>query len=249
MPTRLVYAHRGASLELPENTLEAFRLAVSFGIRAIETDAHMTADGRVVLSHDATGGRTAGVPQAIRDCTLGQVRTWNMGREREESMDVQYVIPTLDEALAEFPNVVFNVDAKQTYPDMIPALIKCIRQAQAEDRVRIASFHWVNLQRARSLGYKGETGLSPVEVAQVALLPAAIVRAVGVGGNAAQVPMRAWGMQFASERAIARLHGFGLRVDFWTINDTETARMLFAMGADGVMTDDPRALAKAAELG
>ena len=62
MHSPTVYAHRGASFELPENTLESFRLALDLGADAIETDAHMTRDGRIVLSHDATGERAAGVP-------------------------------------------------------------------------------------------------------------------------------------------------------------------------------------------
>ena len=61
-------------------------------------------------------------------------------------------------------------------------------------------------------------------------------------GNAAQVPRRAYGVNFASQRAIDRFHTVGLRVDFWTIDDPAEARRLLAMGADGIMTDDPRVI-------
>ena len=74
-----MYAHRGASLERAENTLEAFELAVELGADAIETDAHVTRDGRVVLAHDPTGERTAGDRRAIADLTLSEVRAWNVG--------------------------------------------------------------------------------------------------------------------------------------------------------------------------
>jgi glycerophosphoryl diester phosphodiesterase len=47
-----VIAHRGASGEAPENTLEAMRLAASQGARWLEVDAMVTADGRAVLHHD-----------------------------------------------------------------------------------------------------------------------------------------------------------------------------------------------------
>jgi len=49
---------------------------------------------------------------------------------------------------------------------------------------------------------------------------------------------------FASQAAIDRLHALGLRVDFWTIDEPAEAARLFAMGADGVMTDDPRTLCR-----
>ena len=60
-----VYAHRGASLEFPENTLPAFRRAVELGADALETDVHVTADGVLVLSHDPDGGRVFGVRRRI----------------------------------------------------------------------------------------------------------------------------------------------------------------------------------------
>lgn len=142
----IVYAHRGASFELPENTLESFELALELGADALETDAHMTWDGRIVLSHDRTGARMAGILRAISDATLAEVRTWDVGARfapRRSGMfrsGQRFWMPTLDEALAAFPDVVFNVDAKQTTPDMIPALLRCIQHARAEHRVRMASF-------------------------------------------------------------------------------------------------------------
>ena len=247
----IVYAHRGASFELPENTIEAFGRALELGADALETDAHLTRDGRVVLAHDPSGMRMAGVPREIRDCTFAEVREWDVGarfvaRGRQGEAPPRearpYRIPTLDEALAAFPGVVFNVDAKQEAPDMVPALLRVIRAAKAEDRVRIASFSARNLRRVRALGYEGETGLAPVEVVRALFAPGPLARC---RGNAAQVPVRGWGITFATPKVLDRLHGLGLRVDFWTIDDPEEARRLFAMGADGVMTDDPRRVAGA----
>ena len=48
----LVIAHRGASAELPENTLPAFERAIELGADAIELDVHADADGRLVVTHD-----------------------------------------------------------------------------------------------------------------------------------------------------------------------------------------------------
>jgi glycerophosphoryl diester phosphodiesterase len=243
-----VYAHRGASSELPENTLEAFALALDLGAQAIETDAHMTRDGRIVLSHDATGDRMAGIPIAIRDATLSAVRTWDVGRrfspQREGAFrrGDRFRMPTLEEALLAYPGVIFNVDAKQTWPDMIPALLRAIRSANAEDRVRIASFSAANLTKVRGLGYTGETGLSAGEIARIMFLPRSALRWFRVAGHAAQVPRRAYGVSFTSQNAIDRLHAVGVRVDFWTIDDPDEAERLFARGADGVMTNDPRGL-------
>src|ERR1700689_2026557 len=111
-----LYAHRGAAVELPENTLPAFRLALELGADAIETDAHLTRDGHVVLSHDPSGERCAGVPRAIRQSTLAEVRAWDMGhafRERHPGAPAErFLIPTLDELLTQLPGVPLNVDVK-----------------------------------------------------------------------------------------------------------------------------------------
>jgi glycerophosphoryl diester phosphodiesterase len=154
-------------------------------------------------------------------------------------------MPLLEEALAAFPGVSFNVDAKQTTPDMIAALIRVILGARAADRVRIASFSKRNLLRVRALGYPGETGSSSAEIARIMFVPSAALRWLRVPGNAVQVPRRAYGVSFANQKAIDRFHMLGLRVDFWTINDPEEARHLIALGADGIMTDDPRTMCEA----
>lgn len=246
MASPLLYAHRGASLELPENTIEAFHLAVELGANALETDAHLTRDGRVVLSHDPSGKRMADVPRAIRMATLAEVREWNMGALHPRTpRSRRFRIPTLEEALEAFPNVFFNVDAKQEEPSMIPALVRAVRNAKATDRVRIASFSAKNLRHARALGYEGPTGLAPSELARLMLAPRSLAKRMRIGGDAAQVPERAMGFVFASQSAIDRLHALGVRVDFWTIDDPARARELLAMGADGIMTDDIRRMASA----
>jgi glycerophosphoryl diester phosphodiesterase len=240
----IVYAHRGASFELPENTIEGFRLALELGADALETDAHLTRDGHVVLSHDPSLERTAGVRKTIPELTLHEVRALDMGarfvarRPGLHRPSARYRMPTLEEALEACPDVFFNVDAKQTSPDMMPALLRAIRRSSAEDRVRIASFSRRNLTRARMLGYRGETGLAPSEVLRA-------MCGLRVAGHAAQVPRRAYGVSFANQRSLDRLHGLGLRVDFWTIDDPTEAKRLFALGADGVMTDDPRSICAA----
>src|SRR5258706_145899 len=80
----ILYAHRGAAVELPENTLPAFRRALDLGADAIETDAHLTSDGHILLSHDPRGappgvagarrvGARGGAPPGASDACIAQV--------------------------------------------------------------------------------------------------------------------------------------------------------------------------------
>jgi glycerophosphoryl diester phosphodiesterase len=54
----LVIAHRGASWDLPENTLPAFERAIEVGADFVEFDVHAGADGELVVTHDAPRRRT-----------------------------------------------------------------------------------------------------------------------------------------------------------------------------------------------
>jgi glycerophosphoryl diester phosphodiesterase len=247
-----LYAHRGAAAELPENTLPAFELALSVGATAIETDCHMTSDGHVVLSHDPTGERMAGVARAIKDCTLDEVRTWDVGRGFVDARGERpfagkgFRIPTLAEALRAHPDVRFNVDAKQDQPDMTAALLEAILRADACDRTLLASFDAGTLGRIRRAGYPGPTGLARREVLLFLGCPVRLLDVAGViRGQAAQLPHRAFGLDLGKRAVVERAHRLGLEVHYWTVNDLARARELLALGADGIMTDDPRRIAPA----
>jgi len=244
----ILYAHRGAAAEEPENTLPSFRRAIELGADAIETDAHLTVDGHVVLSHDPTAGRMAGVAREIRRATLAEVQRWDVGwgflgeRGARPFAGRGYRIPTLDEALEAFPDVPFNVDAKQRTPPMVEALLATIRNHRAEERVRIASFRADTLREVRARGYP-QTGLAQIEVARLVFTPTPLLRLSPLMGQAAQIPTRVGRIDLTRKKFIDKCHALGLRVEYWTIDDPIEARRLIELGADGIMTDDPRAIA------
>lgn len=75
----LLAAHRGDLKKCPENTMSAFKSALAMGVDMIETDIHMTADGEIIIMHDRTALRTAGVDRFITDMTLEEVRQLDAG--------------------------------------------------------------------------------------------------------------------------------------------------------------------------
>ena len=219
-----IYAHRGASRELPENTMAAFRRAVELGADALETDVHLTSDGVLVTSHDPDGARVFGVRRNIVESAWSEVRSWG--------------IPSLEEMVQSFPGMPINVDLK------VPAAkqaVDLLHRIGAAERVTLASFQSSTLRQVRALGYRGPTSLGRSEVARLVSLPAAAQRgALAPPGQAAQLPL-----SLAKPWVIRRCHALGLRVDYWTINEPALARSLAAMGADGIMTDDPAAIVPA----
>ena len=246
---RLLYAHRGAAVELPENTLPAFRRAAEIGVDAIETDVHLTADGHVLVSHDPSALRMTGVGVAWRDLTLDQARALDVGwgfvdrAGQRPHLGRGIRVCTLEEALRELPHLRFNVDLKVHTPSPVPTVLALLRRLGAEERVTLASFHARTLLEVRRRGYAGETARAQAEVAALLALPEMVVRNLPFLASAAQLPTHAGPLRFDRPAWIARCHRLGMRVDFWTINEPAEARRLLTLGADGIMSDDPAAIA------
>jgi glycerophosphoryl diester phosphodiesterase len=245
----LLFGHRGAPRERPENTLPSFARALELGVDALETDVHMTADGHIVVSHDPDGGRAAGVATAFRRATLAEVQSWDAGRGFVDDDGGRPFagrgirVPTLEQVLIEFPDTPLNVDIKQVRPSMVPRLIALLRRLRAEERVRLASFSLRPLASVRARDYAGETALSELEVRALLLTPMFLFRRLPGTGTAVQIPDRAGALELGCPEIIDKCHRLGLRVDFWTIDDPARARELLRRGADGIMTDDPATIA------
>ena len=112
-----VAAHRGNSRYFPENTLAAFRSAFALAPDMIETDLHMTQDGRLVLIHDHRVDRTTDGTGLVREMTLSRIRSLDAGSWKGEQFRGERV-PTLEEflELAEgAPDMLFNIELKD-YP-------------------------------------------------------------------------------------------------------------------------------------
>lgn len=249
-PFRL-YAHRGASAELPENTLPAFQRALELGVDALELDVHLTRDGHPLVSHDDTAHRMGGVTAAWRDLDLAAAQAIDLGHGFVAADGSRphagrgFRAPSFEEVLVELPGVRVNVDIKQARPPMVSPLLRLLRRLKAEDRVTLASFRARTLLAVRQRGYGGETALAQAEVAALCALPVRAIESLPFVGDAAQVPVRAGPVTMGSSWFVAKCHRLGMRVDFWTINDPDQARQLIALGADGIMTDDPARMAPA----
>ncbi len=250
-----VSGHRGASAELPENTLAAFRRAIAHGAEGIELDVALTADGVAVVLHDSTVDRTTDGTGAVAELTLAEVRALDAGAGER--------VPTLDEvlSLAEGRAEV-NIEIKAA--DAAPAVAAVV--ARYPDLAWFASSgQWdalTELQQlvpgarvfpltlgvatpdhlralGRAAGYDEER--MEAEIARFSHLgrplPEALDFAVRIG--AAGVSTWAEGLGRADVDAI---HAAGLAAWLWTVNDPDRAEQLMRMGVDAICTDDPAAL-------
>jgi glycerophosphoryl diester phosphodiesterase len=224
-----LYAHRGASSKAPENTLSAFKTALDDGANALELDIHRTADDHFVVAHDPDGRRLAGRRERIAGLTLAELEHWTVGGEP---------VPTLDELLESFPDTPLSIDLKPDDPAAVEPLLELLDRHDGERRVTLASFHDRLVWRARRLGWRGRTALTRGEVAALRLAPLAMARRL-IHGHAAQIPVRSGVIRLDRRALIRRCRRLGIRVDYWVVNEPETARALLDAGATGVMSDDP----------
>jgi glycerophosphoryl diester phosphodiesterase len=120
-----VIAHRGEHRAHPENTLPAFQAAIDAGADFFELDVRTTADGRLVLMHDATVNRTANGAGAVREMTFSQIRALDAGAKFNPRFAGTQV-PTFEEALAlAHGKIGVYVDSKDIAPaDLVAALTK-----------------------------------------------------------------------------------------------------------------------------
>jgi glycerophosphoryl diester phosphodiesterase len=249
-------AHRGASWHAPENTLEAFDLAVCQGAHVLELDVRLTCDGHVVVSHDETAQRMCHSPLAIERSTLSQLLVLDAaagfaspsGANPFAGRNVR--LATLAQVLHHFPRVGLNIDLKMSGPKLVAATLALVADS-GHPHVLLTSFDDRTTQTLQQhcagphAGPKVALGLGH-DGARAAIIRARLGLSLAQFGPCAlQVPPTLWGLPMLTAGAIARLGRAGLPVHHWVVNDPQVAARLLARGAEGIVTDDPGALAQA----
>lgn len=229
-PTPLAFAHRGGAAEGDENTVDAFARSVAMGYRYIETDVHASADGVAVVFHDHTLARIAGRPERVREMRWAELSRIRVGGEP--------VIPRLDDVLAAWPQVRFNIDVKDD--SGVDPTVEVVRRTGALDRVLLASFSDARTARMRAvLGPDLATSPGTRGVARLWAASRTGRGAARLGASvaAAQVPPRQGPVRVVDERFVRYAHKLGLQVHVWTIDAPDRMHELLDLGVDGIMTD------------
>jgi glycerophosphoryl diester phosphodiesterase len=227
----LVVAHRGASGSAPENTLAAFREAMAHGARAIECDVHLSADGAVVVIHDATLERTTDGQGRVAEQRLTVLKTLDAGRwmapafAGERIPELSELLDLVDERLLLF------IELKAG--DRLAERVAAVLGARGGGNVVLLSFDPEQLVHVKRLLPGVPTMLLARREAQEA--PAWIVD-TAVAARAMVVGVERGGLDAAFVEAA---HRAGLGVFAWTVNSVEEARRLAALGVDGLVTDHP----------
>jgi glycerophosphoryl diester phosphodiesterase len=225
-PGPFAVAHRGGGGLAAENTLEAFRRSHALGLRYLETDVRLTADGALVAFHDARLGRVTGARGRVRRASLASLTALPV-------LGGEPVLP-LSDLLAAFPDSCFLLDVKD--PAAVRPLARLLRQSGAAARVCAAGARGAWLRALRLLtGPELCTALSWRDLVHLAARPR------GRYGDAgfAHVPLRLGRVPVFRDDLVHRAHDAGVRVLVWTVNDPATMHRLLDHGVDGIITDRP----------
>jgi len=218
----LLIGHRGAPRERPENTLPSFMRALELGADGIELDVHTTIDGVVVVHHDevpratAPSGRLTG--KRIDALTFDELQGF--------SVRGMALIPTLAEILTAVRGRA-QVFVELKGHGVEQAVIDVIRKSPDPERCAVHSFDHEAVRRARAIAPEIRGGIlfdRPIDDVPGAMRAA----------DALDVWPR-WDLIDAA--LVAAVHGAGGRVIAWTVNRTEAAAELAALGVDALCTD------------
>jgi glycerophosphoryl diester phosphodiesterase len=245
LPQPIIFAHRGASAHAPENTIASFELAIAQQADAVELDVKLSADGQVIVIHDATVDRTTNGHGKVQDMTLAELKALDAG----SFFSSQYAgeqIPTLDEVFEAVGKRIFiNIELKNytnRRGDLVETVCMLIKKHQMQKWVMFSSFFPNALSKAHNY-------LPDVPRGLLALDGFLGVWARSFGFTFGKYNALHPNLKGFKQEDVLRVHRLKRRVHVYTVNQEEDMRRLFKWGVDGVFTDDPQlALKTRAEL-
>jgi glycerophosphoryl diester phosphodiesterase len=208
-------AHRGDWSSAPENTIEAFLAAERAGADLIELDVRLSADGEPVVVHDPTFARVWGDPRRVDELPLAEIQALAIGA---------HGVPTLREVL-EATSTGVMVDYTEAH--VVAPTLDAIRDADALDRVLFAGGNLDGHAAIRRAEPDAEIALSW----ETRTLPApALLEELRPSYFNPQ-----W--ELLDREVVELMHGRGLRVSCWTVDDEAAMAAVVALGVDAVITN------------
>eukprot|EP00667_Euglena_gracilis_P013162 EG_transcript_13559 len=256
-------SHRGGAAERLENTLEAFQHAMDIGTDMLELDVHLTRDGQVVVAHDGSLDRLAGVEGRIEDFDYARLPplkpelsvTFGGG----VGSGTDRALPLLETVFAAFPHVAISIDVKVDNAELVHKVGALIQKYNRQRYTMWGSF-WPKVS-AKCEAYDPTIGrfMTAPKVALVYLLfyigllpfwplsesyfaaplPHAL-KAAETARHPRLVALLGW-LGFAPQ-LYRHLQARGIPVYLWVLNEERHMQEAFSAGVNGVMSDRPTVL-------
>jgi len=241
-------AHRGASYLAPENTLIAYRIAISAGATGAECDVYVTTDGVPIISHDKSTKRTmGGADKDITTLSLAEIRKLDAGAWKGKQFKGEPV-PTLAEYLELLKGSTCHPVVEVKQPGIEKTVLDVIRKQEMIDVTTIIAFSQDVVKEIR----KQEPNIS------VAFLYSENLKDKGTAEENAdrlaeflldrckELDTKILDLNHGilSEKLIKKLQAAGIHVWAWTVNDAGRMNRLLDWGVESITTDRPELLAE-----
>lgn len=223
-----VTAHRGSSAEAPENTLAAIRLAIEDGADVCEIDVFQAGDGTLVVTHDPSFRRVAGVDLDVWNASAAQIAALDAGAWFDERFRGEPV-PTLDQVIdAAAGRLGLNLELKvhgreQHFAEAVAETVH--RHALGTDCV-LTSMDADILREVRRVDPSLRIG--------------AILSTSNGGESERDVDVYSVERQVATASFLEQARRDGREVHVWTVNERADLDRFALRGADSLITDHPR---------
>lgn len=240
-------AHRGGSHLAPENTLAAFRNALTLGVDVVEMDVQMTHDGQAIVLHDTTIERLTDAEGNILDLDFAYLRSLNIAAHFPNGWPQKQQIPTLREVLNLVKRRVqayIEIKASERdgvygqYPHIVEAVVREIHAANMVNDVLVISFDWSVLPQIKALEPRIATGMLVAEDTWNPYTEGAVETLL----KQAQMLGVDWvnmDYELCSDEMATLLHEQNLKLGLWTVNTIEALRHFARVGVDSLTTDRP----------
>ena len=226
----IIVGHRGAAGLAPENTLEAFQVALDLSIDGIELDVQRSKDGALVAFHDEDLERLTDGAGKLWDRTLAELKTLDAAVQHDGYHDVR--IPTLRETFeflrASEQLLMIELKEPWRYAGIEEQIVALIHEFDLVERTQVRAFYHDALHTIHRLA--PEIAVSELWLDRLPEDDEVIYKTV----NSHHI-------LFTADN-VARLHRRGVQVTAWTVDELDDARRLVEIGIDGLTTNHPERL-------
>lgn len=235
----ILYAHRGSSVLAPENTIQAFELAKTYGADVMEIDVRLSRDGQVIVIHDERVDRTCNGHGRVRDLQLSDLKQLNAGYHFTDLDGASWrnrgiKLSTLTELFEQFPDTPINIDIKDQLPEAANAVASVIEQCDRILSSNVGSFHFSTLTQFRRRLPEVTTAAGQSEVAKLYFQRGLYKQ---LPFEYLQIPTSYIGLPLATPRFIQHAKKRNIKIVYWTINELKKMQLLINLGASGFVTD------------
>ncbi len=228
----LIYGHRGAKGEAPENTLASFEQCLQHGVRRCELDLHLSRDGELMVIHDPTLKRTTGRRGKVAQHDAEELVKYD-ARQGVPGWKTPCPIPRLSELFERCDFEHWQLEVKSASRDRAARTVLAIKalaeRYQLKERITVTSSSREVLRALNRLAPEISRGL----VAEYNWLdPLKVARQYGCD-------LLALKWTLCTPERLEKAKKQGLHVSVWTVNEPALMRRLADFGVDSLITDYP----------